>query len=73
VVVWAEEAGTEVQSVGRDVTDRMEAERALAGARDAAEAASRAKSRFLAMGVARNPHAAERASSAWPSFCATRR
>ena len=49
VVVWAEQAGAEVQSVGRDVTDRMEAERALADARDAAEAASRAKSRFLAM------------------------
>ena len=46
----AEEARhAEVQSVGRDVTDRTEAERALAEARDAAEAASRAKSRFLAM------------------------
>jgi PAS domain S-box-containing protein len=41
--------GTEVQSVGRDVTDRVEAERALCEARDQAEAASRAKSRFLAM------------------------
>src|SRR5215813_193560 len=40
---------TEVQSVGRDVTDRARAERALAGARDQAEAASRAKSRFLAV------------------------
>jgi len=40
---------TEVQSVGRDVTDRAQAERALAGARDQAEAASRAKSRFLAV------------------------
>jgi PAS domain S-box-containing protein len=39
---------TEVQSVGRDVTDRVEAERALAGARDQAEAANSAKSRFLA-------------------------
>ena len=39
----------EVQSVGRDVTDRVEAERALADARDQAEAANRAKSRFLAM------------------------
>ena len=39
----------EVQSVGRDVTDRIEAERALAEARDQAEAANRAKSRFLAM------------------------
>jgi PAS domain S-box-containing protein len=39
---------TEVQSVGRDVTARVEAERALAGARDQAEAANRAKSRFLA-------------------------
>jgi PAS domain S-box-containing protein len=41
--------GAEVQSVGRDVTDRVEAERALGLARDQAEAASRAKSRFLAM------------------------
>src|SRR3954462_7862180 len=50
VVVWAEQAeSAEVQSVGRDVTDRMEAERALADARDAAETANRAKSRFLAM------------------------
>src|SRR5882672_10700395 len=39
----------EIQSVGRDVTDRAQAERALAGARDQAEAASRAKSRFLAV------------------------
>src|SRR5262249_37713844 len=40
---------TETQSVGRDVTDRTETERALADARDQAEAANRAKSRFLAM------------------------
>jgi PAS domain S-box-containing protein len=40
---------TEVQSVGRDVTDRTEAERALAEARDQAETANRAKSRFLAL------------------------
>ena len=39
----------EMQSVGRDVTDRTESERALAEARDQADAASRAKSRFLAM------------------------
>ena len=50
VVVWAKaEDCAEVQSVGRDITDRIEAERALARARDAAEAASGAKSRFLAM------------------------
>jgi len=42
-------AKTEVQSVGRDVTGRVEAERALADARDQSEAANRAKSRFLAM------------------------
>src|SRR5581483_11357270 len=36
-------------SVGRDVTDRAESERALAQARDQAEAANRAKGRFLAM------------------------
>lgn len=39
----------ELQSVGRDVTDRTETERALADARDQADAANRAKSRFLAM------------------------
>lgn len=50
VVVWAEQAeSAEVQSVGRDVTDRMDAERALGDARDAAETANRAKSRFLAV------------------------
>jgi signal transduction histidine kinase/DNA-binding response OmpR family regulator len=50
VVVWMEAGGcAEVQSVGRDVTDRVEAERALADAHEKAEAANRAKSRFLAM------------------------
>ena len=39
----------ELQCVGRDVTDRTETERALAEARDQADAANRAKSRFLAM------------------------
>lgn len=39
----------ELQSVGRDVTDRTETERALSEARDQANAANRAKSRFLAM------------------------
>jgi PAS domain S-box-containing protein len=53
-IAWREvsvrvDAGSEVQSVGRDMTDRVTAERALADARDQAEAASRAKSRFLAM------------------------
>src|SRR5581483_2662453 len=49
VIVRSKSGDTEVQSVGRDVTARTEAEHALAEARDAAEAASRAKSRFLAM------------------------
>lgn len=40
---------TEIQSVGRDVTDRTETEQALAQARDHADTANRAKSRFLAM------------------------
>ena len=40
---------SELQCVGRDVTDRTETERALAAARDQADGASRAKSRFLAM------------------------
>jgi PAS domain S-box-containing protein len=53
-ISWGEVAvrgaiGTEIQSVGRDVTMRVEAERALALARDQAERANRAKSRFLAM------------------------
>ncbi len=53
-IAWREvtvrsESGAETQSVGRDVTDRVEAERALAEARDQAEMANRAKSRFLAM------------------------
>jgi len=39
----------ELQSVGRDVTDRTETGRTLADARDQADAANRAKSRFLAM------------------------
>ena len=39
----------ELQCIGRDVTDRTETERVLAEARDHADAASRAKSRFLAM------------------------
>jgi len=53
-IAWREvsvraDTGSEMQSVGRDVTDRVDAERALADARDQAEGASRAKSRFLAM------------------------
>jgi len=53
-IAWREvvvRTGTqaEVQSVGRDVTARAEAEQALADAREKAEAANRAKSRFLAM------------------------
>ena len=39
----------EMRCVGRDVTDRTETERALSEARDHADAANRAKSRFLAM------------------------
>ncbi len=42
-------APAEMQCVGRDVTDRTQTERALAEARDQADAANRAKSRFLAM------------------------
>jgi PAS domain S-box-containing protein len=52
-IAWREvavrtDAGSEVQGVGRDVTARVEAEHALAQARDQAEAANLAKSRFLA-------------------------
>jgi PAS domain S-box-containing protein len=53
-IAWREvtvraDSGSEIQGVGRDITDRVSAERALADARDQAEAASSAKSRFLAM------------------------
>jgi signal transduction histidine kinase len=53
-IAWREVAvrgdmATEIQSVGRDVTSRAEAERVLGLARDQAETANRAKSRFLAM------------------------
>lgn len=53
-IAWREvtvraDGDSEVQSVGRDVTDRVSAEHALGEARDQAEAASRAKSRFLTM------------------------
>jgi signal transduction histidine kinase/CheY-like chemotaxis protein len=55
-IAWREglvrsDAGEPAQMrfVGRDVTDRAETERALAEARDQANAANRAKSRFLAM------------------------
>jgi signal transduction histidine kinase/CheY-like chemotaxis protein len=52
-IAWREvivpgENGSEIQAVGRDVTARVAAEHALAAARDQAESASRAKSRFLA-------------------------
>jgi PAS domain S-box-containing protein len=53
-IAWREvtvraDGQSEMQSVGRDVTDRVRAEHALAVARDQAEAANRAKSRFLTM------------------------
>jgi PAS domain S-box-containing protein len=53
-IAWREvtvraDGASEMQSVGRDVTDRVLIERALAVARDQAEAANRAKSRFLTM------------------------
>jgi PAS domain S-box-containing protein len=53
-IAWREvtvraDSASEMQSVGRDVTDRVLTEQALAVARDQAEAANRAKSRFLAM------------------------
>jgi PAS domain S-box-containing protein len=53
-IAWREvivrtEDGNEIQWVGRDVTGRVLAEHALAEARDQADAANRAKSRFLAM------------------------
>ena len=47
-LVAAPGAGFEVQSTGRDVTVQREAEAVLKDARDQAQAANRAKSRFLA-------------------------
>jgi len=52
-IAWREvavrgETGAEMQGVGRDVSYRVEAEHAIALARDQAEAANRAKSLFLA-------------------------
>ena len=49
VIVRDKKDRTETQSVGRDVTDRAQAEQALSEARDQSEAANRAKSRFLAV------------------------
>jgi PAS domain S-box-containing protein len=49
VVARGSGPSADIQSVGRDVTDRVQTEHALADARDQAEAANRAKSRFLAM------------------------
>ena len=48
LVAAAGGSGFEVQSIGRDVTEQRRAETQLAEARDQAEAANRAKSRFLA-------------------------
>lgn len=52
-IAWREvtvrsDNGAEIQFVGRDLTARIEAEHAFTEARDAAQAANRAKSRFLA-------------------------
>jgi two-component system, sensor histidine kinase and response regulator len=44
----AASSAVEIQSVGRDVTEQRQAEHALQEARDQAEQANRAKSRFLA-------------------------
>jgi PAS domain S-box-containing protein len=44
-----DEERSEVQSVGRDITDRARTERVLADARDQADSANRAKGRFLTM------------------------
>jgi PAS domain S-box-containing protein len=53
-IAWREaavpgSAGGDVQSVGRDITERVRNAQALREARDQSEAANRAKSRFLAM------------------------
>jgi len=55
-IAWREAAvpgsaggGGDIQSVGRDITERVRNAQALAEARDQSEATNRAKSRFLAM------------------------
>jgi PAS domain S-box-containing protein len=53
-IAWREaavpgRAAGDIQSVGRDITERVRNAQALAEARDQSEAANRAKSRFLAM------------------------
>jgi PAS domain S-box-containing protein len=53
-IAWREaavpgRAPGDIQSVGRDITERVRNAQALAEARDQSEAANRAKSRFLAM------------------------
>jgi PAS domain S-box-containing protein len=54
-IAWREAAvpgsppAGDIQSVGRDITERVRSAQALAEARDQSEAANRAKSRFLAM------------------------
>ena len=48
LVPAADGLGLEVQSIGRDITEQRRVEAQLAEARDQAEAANRAKSRFLA-------------------------
>lgn len=49
ITLVAAGGASETQSVGRDVTDRVNAEVALTAARDRSEDTSQAKSRFLAM------------------------
>ena len=76
-IAWREDAvraasGSEIQGVGRDVTDRVEAEQALsrrATRRKPPTAPSRASSPWSAMKSARR----STASSAWPTCCSTRR
>jgi PAS domain S-box-containing protein len=53
---------TEIQSVGRDVTDRTEGERALAEARDQAEAANPRQVAIPRAGFPRDPDTADRNS-----------
>ena len=66
-------AGAEVQSVGRDVTDRVEAERALA---ERARPGGGGQPRQVALprhGVARDPHAAQRHPRHGRTSCSTPR
>ena len=73
VAVRGDGERNEIQSVGRDVTDRTNAEHALAEARDQAESRQPRQVALPGDGQPRNPHAAQRHSRHGAIFCSTPR